>query len=136
MVWLLYNPLRIYASTKFDFSHRFMGLCAGQMEFIFFRFRPGLYRHSVRLSVPIDDHFTQTIQYRLTFLSNDFIPSDFENPRHEVALGLEYSFNNHSDSWNIKIGAAVGLFNSLEGGDGDQGLIMNLGITLESPVHF
>ena len=90
----------------------------------------------LRLSIPIDDHFMPTLQYRLTFLSDGFLPTDFENPRHEVALGLEYSFNNHSDSWNTKIGAAVGLFNSLTGGDGDQGLIMNLGITVESPIHF
>ncbi|HSD64006.1 MAG TPA: hypothetical protein VLB50_09410, partial [Ignavibacteriaceae bacterium] len=76
-------------------------------------------------------------QYRITFLSDGFIPEDFENPRHEVTIGLEYSFNNqNTDKWNPKIGFAIGTFNSLAGGDGDQGLILNLGFTLESPFSY
>lgn len=91
----------------------------------------------VRLSVPLDEHITPTLQYRITFLSDDFVPSSVDNPRHEVTLGMEYSFNNHStDSWNPKIGFAVGTFNSLAGGEGDRGLILNLGFTIESPVRF
>lgn len=91
----------------------------------------------VRLSIPVNEHIVPTLQYRLTFLSNDFIPTNFENPRHEFILGVEYSLNNHStDSWNPKIALAVGTFNSLAGGEGDRGLIFNLGFTLESPLSF
>lgn len=34
------------------------------------------------------------------------------------------------------IGFANGTFNSLAGGDGDNGLILNFGFTLESPVRY
>lgn len=34
------------------------------------------------------------------------------------------------------IGFAIGTFNSLAGGDGDNGLILNFGFTLESPVRY
>lgn len=89
----------------------------------------------VRLSVPINENLVPTLQYRITFLSDGFIPEDFENPRHEVSFGLEYSFYNH-ERWNPKIGFAIGTINSLAGGDGDQHLTLNLGFTLESPVSY
>lgn len=89
------------------------------------------------LSVPVNDNITPTLQYRIAFISNDFIPSDFENPRHEVTLGMEYSFYKaSSDRWNPKIGFAIGWFNSLTGGEGDPGLILNFGFTVESPVSY
>ena len=91
----------------------------------------------LRFSVPIDDHFTPTLLYRLTIISMEFFPDNFENIRHEFAIGVEYSFNNHSEKWNPKIGIAIGTFNSLDGSEnGDRGLTLNLGFTLESPVSF
>lgn len=87
------------------------------------------------LSIPINDNITPTLQYRYTLASNDFLPSSFEDPRHEFSFGLEYSFSKSSpDKWTPKLGFAVGTFNSLAGGDGDSGLILNFGLTLESPI--
>jgi hypothetical protein len=89
------------------------------------------------LSLPVSEQFTPTLQYRFTLISNDFIPTVFEDPRHEVALGLEYSiFKPSEDSWTPKLGFAIGTFNSLTGGEGDQGLLFNFGVTLESPVTY
>lgn len=89
------------------------------------------------LSLPVSEQFTPTLQYRFTLISNDFIPTTFEDPRHEVALGLEYSlFKPSVDSWTPKLGFAIGTFNSLTGGEGDQGLLFNFGVTLESPVTY
>ena len=89
------------------------------------------------LSVPVNENIMPTLGYRIAFISNDFIPSSFEDPRHEVTLGMEYSFfRPSSENWNPKIGFAVGWFNSLTGGEGDKGLILNLGITVESPVKY
>ena len=89
------------------------------------------------ISVPASENITPTFQYRIAFVSSDFFPSSFEDPRHELALGMEYSFyKTLSDKWNPKIGFAVGWFNSLTGGEGDSGLILNLGITVESPVSY
>lgn len=88
-------------------------------------------------SIPINENITPTLQYRFTLTSNDFFPSEFEDPRHEFALGLEYSFSKpSSERWTPKLGFAVGTFNSLTGGEGDQGLILNFGFTLESPVKY
>ena len=89
------------------------------------------------LSVPADDNLTPTLGYRIGFISNDFIPSNFEDPRHELTLGMEYSFYKaSSETWNPKIGFAVGWFNSLTGGEGDSGLILNFGFSVESPVSY
>ena len=90
------------------------------------------------LSVPISDNITPTLQYRISFFSDTFIPESFESPRHEFILGMEYSFYKSSpDSWNPRIGFAVGTFNSLAGIEqGDRGLTLNLGITIESPVSY
>ena len=89
------------------------------------------------LSLPVSEQITPTLQYRFTLVSSDFVPTNFEEPRHEIALGLEYSFLKPSpDSWTPKLGFAIGTFNSLTGGEGDQGLLFNLGFTLESPVSY
>jgi len=89
------------------------------------------------LSIPVSEQLTPTLQYRIAFLSGDFIPTNFEDPRHEVTLGLEYSLIKPSpDNWTPKLGFAIGTFNSLTGGDGDQGLLFNFGITMESPVSY
>ena len=89
------------------------------------------------LSLPVNEQLIPTLQYRFTLTSNDFVPTEFENPRHEFSLGLEYSFTKpSSDKWTPKVGFAVGTFNSLTGGEGDQGLLLNLGFTLESPFSY
>ena len=86
------------------------------------------------VSVPVSDYFTPTLQYRISFISNDFFPSNFEDPRHIFALGLEFNLSKPTpDKWTPKIGFAIGTFNSLTGGEGDQGLFLNLGLILDSP---
>ena len=44
------------------------------------------------LSVPASDNIIPTLQYRIAFISSDFFPTNFSSPRHEVTLGMEYSF--------------------------------------------
>ena len=89
------------------------------------------------LSLPINEQLTPTLQYRFTQASDEFLPTEFEDPRHEFSLGLEYSFTKpSSDNWTPKVGFAVGTFNSLIGGEGDRGLLLNFGFTLESPTNY
>lgn len=89
----------------------------------------------VMLSIPLSDRITPTFQYRYTLARDEFLPTTFEDPRHEFSFGLEYSFSKPNlDEWTPKIGFAIGTFNSLAGGEGDNGLILNFGLTLESPV--
>lgn len=91
----------------------------------------------IMLSIPLNENFIPTLQYRYTLNSNNFIPEDFDNPRHEFSFGLEYTFYKPSpERWTPKIGFAIGTFNSLAGGEGDNGLILNFGFTLESPVKY
>jgi len=89
------------------------------------------------LSLPVTERLTPTLQYRFTLFSSDFVPTEFENPRHEFSLGLEYSFTKpSSDNWIPKVGLALGTFNSIIGGEGDRGLLLNFGFTLESPISY
>ena len=90
------------------------------------------------LSLPVSENITPTFQYRISFFSDSFFPTSFESPRHEFYLGMEYSFFKMStESWNPRIGFAVGTFNSLTGiEDADRGITFNLGIKVESPVSY
>ena len=92
----------------------------------------------VILSVPVSENITPTFQYRISFFSDSFIPTNFESPRHAFYLGMEYSFFKMStESWNPRIGFAVGTFNSLTGSESaDRGITLNMGITVESPVSY
>ena len=91
----------------------------------------------VMLSIPINDRITSTLMYRYELLSDEFIPSHreyFENPRHTFALGLECGLSQPDyNKWNPKLALSVGTLNSLVGGEGDNVLILNFGLILNSP---
>jgi hypothetical protein len=86
--------------------------------------------------VPVSEYVTPSLLYRLEFLSDDFIPhgDNFDNPRHTIALNSEFNLTKpNKNDWITKIGVSLGFFNSLDGGNGDSGLIFNVGISVDSP---
>ncbi|MFC1563612.1 hypothetical protein ACFL6G_01690 [candidate division KSB1 bacterium] len=86
------------------------------------------------LSFPVSDRFTPFVKYRFELIKDDFIPDTFKEPRHTFAAGFEFDFSGPS-STNIipKIGFTIGTFNSLTGGEGNRGLILNFGFILDLP---
>lgn len=86
------------------------------------------------LSVPVSDYLTPTLMYRHEIISRDFVPSSLDNPRSTWSLGMEIDLMKpSSQSWTPKLGLSVGTFNSLTGGPGDRGLILNVGLSVDSP---
>jgi hypothetical protein len=88
------------------------------------------------LSFRINNSLTATAQYRYEVLSEGFIPVSFEDPRSVYGLGFSVALADEtSGNWIPRVGLFIGSFNSLTGGsDGDQGLVLNLGLTLDSPL--
>jgi hypothetical protein len=88
------------------------------------------------LSVRLNSSLTATALYRFELLSDGFIPSSVENPRHVLGLGFSAALADEtSGNWIPRVGLFVGTFNSLTGDpDGDNGLIMNLGLSFDSPI--
>jgi len=88
------------------------------------------------LSLPVSETVTPTLMYRHELVSEDFIPSSFSDPRSTFSLGAEFCLQKPStDNWTPKLGISVGTFNSLAGGDGDRGLILNLGFSIDAPLR-
>lgn len=88
----------------------------------------------IMLSIPISDRTTSTILYRYELLSDNFIPESLKDPRHTYALGLEYSLTKPDyQKWNPKVAISIGTLNSIVGGEGDNALIFNLGLIVNSP---
>lgn len=79
--------------------------------------------------------FSPTFQYRLEYLSDSFIPSELQDPRHTFAIGFEYSIREPSpEKWDPKISLSVGMMNSLIGDPEDQSVLMlNLGFKFNTP---
>ena len=84
-------------------------------------------------SIPVSEKNIPFFVYRYEIISKDFIPDDFENPRHTFALGMEMALGS-PDSKSVipKLGFSIGHFNSLLGGEGDSGLILNLGFMFDT----
>lgn len=87
------------------------------------------------LSLPVTKGSTPFFTYRLEYMSDAFIPSELKEPRHTFALGMELDLSSDkSQSWIPKMGFSIGQFNSLIGGEGDSGLILNLGFMFNTHV--
>lgn len=86
--------------------------------------------------IPMDEYLTPYLIYRFEIISDSFMPDNFEDPRHTIALGIEINLQK-PDPYKItpKLGLSVGAFNSLLGGDGDRGLILNLGLTIDTAIE-
>ena len=88
----------------------------------------------VILSVPMNDRVTPFVSYRLELMSEDFIPDTFESPRHSLILGSEFLLSDSETGGPTpKLGVSVGLLNSLAGGEGDNVLTLNAGLSLDGP---
>lgn len=91
----------------------------------------------IHLSLPINEYFTASFQYRYEIFTRKFVPEKFPAPRSIYSLGLELNLvNDQPNIWAPKMGFAVGYFNSLKGGLGVDGLIVNFGLQIATPVLF
>jgi hypothetical protein len=89
----------------------------------------------VLFSLKPTDRFSPTFLYRLEYISESFVPSTLENPRHTFALGFEYCLRDPSpDKWDPKLALSIGTLNSL-GGDPEESslLFFNLGFKINTP---
>lgn len=88
------------------------------------------------LSMRATDRITASLFYRHEYLSEDFAPSKFKKPRTTFGGGLELALADESKGfWVPKLGLSVSTFNALCGGEGDNGLVVNLGLSLDSPLR-
>ena len=87
----------------------------------------------ITLSVPAGKGLIPYITYRHEWITNNFIPDNFSDPRTTFILGLEMELRRSAPhQLTPKIGLSLGWFNSLIGGEGADGLILNFGFYLES----
>jgi hypothetical protein len=88
------------------------------------------------LSLPANEKVTPFFMYRYEKVSDDFIPEEFfEDERSTFLLGVEIDLLQQApDRWMPKLGLSIGTYNSLMGGEGDRGLTLNLGLTVDSPA--
>jgi len=86
----------------------------------------------VMISVPTSETTTPYFIYRFENVSEDFIPGEWEDPRHGFFLGSEVELG-HGDGFIPVLGVNVGLMTSLYGGDGDMMLVLNAGVSFNSP---
>jgi hypothetical protein len=89
------------------------------------------------LDYPINQNFTPFVYYRYELIRDSFIPDNIvENIRSTFGAGLDINLSkNLSDKWYPKLGISLGTFNSLSGGEGDRGLIINFGLSFNSPLR-
>lgn len=112
-------------------------LSTGLMKGYTYHSEAGLHITTLPLmfSIKPTDRFSPTLLYRLEYISDNFIPSTLENPRHTFALGFEYSLREPSpDKWDPKLTFSVGTVNSLIGDPEDPSLLLfNLGFKFNTP---
>lgn len=88
----------------------------------------------VMLSLPLSNFVTPTVFYRHELISNDFIPKGTKNPRMIYGFGMEFNLTDpQSGKYVPKFALSFGNFNSLTGGEGDRGIIVNFGICVDFP---
>jgi hypothetical protein len=88
----------------------------------------------VTVSVPTSETSTQYFIYRFENFTEDFIPDEWEDPRHGFFLGSEFQLG-ESGSFDPVLGVDVGLLTSLYGGEGDMMLVLNAGVSFNSPSN-
>lgn len=88
------------------------------------------------LGLPVNQNVTPFVLYKHELFSEGFFPEILENPRRTFALGVEMNlWNPEPGKWTPKMGICLGRFNALGGGDGDPGLIINIGFSIDSPAE-
>lgn len=90
---------------------------------------------SPMLSIPIDEYVTPFMIYRHELIrQKKFLPDDFDDPRRMFVLGMEVNLLKPAPKrWIPKLGLSIGTYNSLDGGEGDDGLTLNFGLSIDSP---
>ena len=84
------------------------------------------------ISVPMSETVTPYFIYRFENISADFIPSEWEEPRHGFFLGSEIELGS-AGTFTPVLGVDVGFMNSLYGGEGDMMFVLNAGVSFNSP---
>ncbi|MCK4410034.1 MAG: hypothetical protein KAW67_08105 [Candidatus Eisenbacteria sp.] len=87
----------------------------------------------VMFSLPISETTTSYFIYRFENLTEDFIPEEWEYPRHGFFLGSERELGGSDGGFTPVLGVDIGLMNSLYGGEGDMVLVLNAGVSFNSP---
>ena len=87
----------------------------------------------VTLSMPTSETTTHYFIYRFENMTEDFIPNEWEYPRHGFFLGSEMELADEAGGFTPVLGVAVGLMTSLYGGEGDMMLVLNAGVSFNSP---
>jgi hypothetical protein len=90
----------------------------------------------ILMSIQANDRIAFTAMYRYELFSEGFMPRSysFEDPRHALALGLEYSLSKPVyNKWSPKLAFSIGTLNSLQGGEGDNVFTFNFGLIFNSP---
>jgi hypothetical protein len=97
----------------------------------------GIHITSVPLTLDyrVSESLTPFLFYRYELVRDNFIPSGVGSDiRHTFGIGAEIELApGRTTGWSPKLGLAIGRFNSLDGGDGRGGTILNAGLTLTSP---
>lgn len=86
----------------------------------------------VMVSVPMSETMTPYFIYRFENMSEDFIPEQWDDPRHGFFLGSEIELGS-AGTFTPVLGVDVGLMTSLYGGEGDMMLVLNAGVSFNSP---
>lgn len=73
--------------------------------------------------------FMPYLNYRLEYINDEFFPDSDNQPRSTVSIGCEFELDREAIS---RLALEVGTFNSLLGGKGDDGLILNVGLSINS----
>jgi len=86
----------------------------------------------VIVSMPMSETVTPYFIYRFENISADFIPSEWVDTRHGFFLGSEIELGS-AGTFTPVLGVDVGLLTSLYGGEGDMMLVLNAGVSFNSP---
>lgn len=88
----------------------------------------------VTVSFPLTERLTPYFIYRYEFVSDHFLLESFGDTRSTFVLGSEVELiEPASGRPTPTLGLAVGTYSSVYGGDGDQGLILTVGVSIEPP---
>lgn len=87
----------------------------------------------VMVSMPMSETMTPYFIYRFENVSADFIPDEWDDPRHGFFLGSEMELGS-AGAFTPVLGVDVGLMTSLYGlEDDDMMLVLNAGVSFNSP---
>ena len=86
-------------------------------------------------SIQLNQYSTPYFCYRMEYIDDRFFPEKFEDPRIVFSIGSEISLGSDPSKVMPKLALELGIFNSLTGGEGDNGLILNFGLNFYSPTN-